>query len=167
MRISTRGCWLQGVLWAGLVCQILAVPEKTATAEEEGSGQWKLEEVAASWKRLTSGRYVSKGGFSWLRCLVEVPADWEGTPAELFVEAVDAAREIYFNGQRVGSLGTFPPEYRSGLGRSERLALKAGLVLYGQANLVAVRIHQNQSRSNFNVAAPVLFAGKKAIRLQG
>ena len=167
MRISTRSCWLQGALWAGLVCQIWAVPEKNAVAEEEGSGQWKLEEVPASWKRLTSGRYVSKGGFSWFRCLVEVPADWEGTPAELFVEAVDDAREIYFNGQRVGSLGTFPPEYRSGLGRSERLALKAGLVLYGQANLVAVRIHQNQSRSNFNVAAPVLFAGKKAIRLQG
>ena len=109
MRISTRGCWLQGVLWAGLVCQILAVPEKNAAAEEEGSGQWKLEEVPASWKRLTSGRYVSKGGFSWLRGLVEVPADWEGTPAELFVEAGDDAREIYFNGQRGGSLGTCPP----------------------------------------------------------
>ena len=67
----------------------------------------------------------------------------------------------------MGSEMCIRDRYRSGLGRSERLALKAGLVLYGQANLVAVRIHQNQSRSNFNVAAPVLFAGKQAIRLHG
>ena len=111
---------MQAVLWAGLVCQIVAVPESGAAAAEEASGQWKLEEVPASWKRLTSGRYVSKGGFSWFRCLVEIPADWEGTPAELFVEAVDDAVAVQVgDGERPGveAIGRQRDGRRRGEGR--------------------------------------------------
>ena len=165
MRMLTRSCWTPVLLslvfgWGNRMAAISA-------ADKQGNAAWQLEEVPASWKQLPSGRYVSRGGFAWFRCLVQIPADWEGGRLELFAEAVDDAREIYFNGQRVGSLGTFPPAYRSGLGRSERFALPAKFVLFGQDNLVAVRIHQNQSRSNFNVAAPVVFGGDQAIRLHG
>ena len=64
-------------------------------------------------------------------------------------------------------LGTFPPEYRSGLGRSERFEVPSRVLAFGQGNVVAIRVYRNQSRSGFNVAAPVVFAGDCAIRLAG
>ena len=86
---------------------------------------------------------------------------------ELVVEAVDDAREVYFGGQKVGSLGEFPPAYRSGLGETKRLAIPAGAIKFGGENVVAIRVATIESRNGFNVAAPVLFAGDEAIRLAG
>jgi putative membrane-bound dehydrogenase-like protein len=85
----------------------------------------------------------------------------------LVVEAVDDAREVYFNGQKIGSLGEFPPKYRSGLGETKRLAVPDAAVKYGGENVVAIRVATIESRSGFNVAAPVLFGGDGAIRLAG
>ena len=95
------------------------------------------------------------------------PATWRGRKLELVVEAVDDAREIYFGGQSVGKLGKFPPQYRSGLGETQRLAIPGEAIRFGGENVVAIRVCNIQARSGFNVAAPVLFAGDAAIRLGG
>ena len=44
MRISTRGCWLQGVLWAGLVCQVLAVPPPAVRPSVKHDAQQRSED---------------------------------------------------------------------------------------------------------------------------
>jgi putative membrane-bound dehydrogenase-like protein len=128
---------------------------------------WHPRSVPGVWKNLTGEDKVSSDGYCWFRCLVDVPDAWQGRQLELFVEAADDAREAYFNGQRVGGVGTFPPEYRSGLGVTLRFAVESGTVVFGEPNVVALRICQQNSRPNFNVAAPVLFAGDEAIRLNG
>ncbi len=139
------------------LCLVFAVTKMRA----QGQSEWSHVTVPNVWKSQVSN------GFSWYRCLVEIPAAWNDRPIELFVESVDDAREIYFNGQLVGTLGTFPPEYRSGLGRSTQFEIPTELALRGQRNLVAIRVHENQSRGGFNVAAPVVFGGDEAIRLKG
>src|SRR5690606_5378716 len=84
-----------------------------------------------------------------------------------FVEAVDDARQVYFNGRPIGVLGTFPPEFRSGLGQSQRLTIPASAVLAGEPNVVAIRVYHYHGRRGFNVAAPVLFGPQQAIPLRG
>jgi putative heme-binding domain-containing protein len=124
---------------------------------------WKEVVVPDEWKKAPAG----EKGFLWYRAKVAVPTDWRGRTFELVVEAVDDAREFYFNGQKVGGLGDFPPTYRSGLGETIRLAIPAEAVKHGSENVVAIRVCTIESRSGFNVAAPVLFAGDGAIRLAG
>jgi len=145
-----------------LMC-VLSAQLCADNSEETSRPEWNVVEIPSAWKNL--------GGESqfhaWFRCLVEIPETWKGQPLELFCEAVDDAREIYFNGKLVGTLGTFPPEFRSGLGKSEKFPVEASDVLGGQPNLIAIRVFQKQGRSGFNVAAPVLFGGKQAIRLLG
>lgn len=127
---------------------------------------WQPETVPAVWRNLPD-RYSAGEGTAWFRCLVEIPESWSGRRLELVVEGVDDAREVFFNGNLVGTLGTFPPEYRSGLGATLRQTLDNAQVLFGQANVVAIRVHQYNGRMGFNVAAPVLFAEQEAIRLKG
>ncbi len=139
-------------------------------------GAWGSAAVAAdpigvtipdAWKRPPAGPLVVEEGVVWFRAVVVVPRGWEDQPCEIFVEAVDDARQVFINGQAVGSLGTFPPEYRSGLGQSSRLAIPPGTLLAGEANVVAIRVFNYFGRRGFNVAAPVLFGPDSALRLAG
>src|SRR5205085_11495820 len=84
---------------------------------------------------------------------------------QLVVEAIDDAREIYFGGHLVGTLGEFPPNYKSALGETQRFNVPADAVKFGAENTVAIRVCNIEGRTGFNVAAPVLFAGDQAIRL--
>ena len=152
---------------AAAISAAIVAGAPAAEETEEPQGDWALVEVPQTWKDLRGGHYGSRAGYSWFRCVVTVPKSWDGEQLELFVEAVDDAREVYFNGQRIGGLGTFPPEYRSGLGVSLRFAIDSQSVLFGEQNVVAIRVHQNESRGGFNVAAPVLFGEQEALRLQG
>ena len=86
----------------------------------------------------------------------------------MFLEGVDDAREVYFNGTLIGRLGSLPPEFRSGLGQSPQFAIPANAIRAGERNVVAIRLFKNLgARENFNVIAPVLFSSEEAIRLTG
>ncbi|MEX2174703.1 MAG: c-type cytochrome [Pirellulaceae bacterium] len=125
--------------------------------------QWKQVAVPDDWKKAPPG----EKHFLWYRAKVQIPATWRGRKLELVVEAVDDAREIFFGGQGIGRLGELSPAYRSGLGETERFAVPAEAIRFGGENVVAIRVCTIESRSGFNVAAPVLIAGDGAIRLAG
>jgi len=132
-------------------------------AQDAKQEPWKTVQVPEIWKKPPAGR----GGYSWYRCLVTVPADWQGQSLTLFSEPVDDARAIFVNGHEVGRSGSFPPNFRSGLGSRDRHPVDAKIVNFGETNVVAFRIYNSDGRSGFNVAAPVLFAAESAIRLAG
>lgn len=128
--------------------------------------EWKTVKIPETWKSPPPGQ----GGYAWYRCAVQIPKQWQNTAAagmEIFVEPVDDAREIFVNGELVGRSGEFPPQFRSGLGTTSRHKINSERVRFGELNLVAIRVYDSDGRGGFNVAAPVLFAGDQAIRLEG
>ena len=124
---------------------------------------WKPVPIPETWKKPPAGI----DNLSWYRGFAQVPEAWRGRDLELFVEPGDWAHEVFVNGQQVGSVGAFPPFYRSGLAGADRFLVPAALVRFDRPNVVALRICNNAGRTGFNVAAPVLFGGEQAIRLSG
>ena len=145
--------WHLAVLIASTLCCAVSRAEPA----------WKEVDIPGEWKKAPAG----EKGFLWYRTKVTVPAAWRERKVELVVEAVDDAREFFVGGHRIGGLGDFPPAYRSGLGETRRLAVPVEAVAFGQETIVAIRVCTIESRSGFNVAAPVLIAGEGAIRLAG
>lgn len=139
----------------------LITPANTTLAQT--AADWKPVKVPDVWKNPPAG----EENLSWYRGFVQAPGDWKGTDLELFVEPVDAAHEVYFNGKKVGSAGEFPPFFRSGLGGADRFLVAGDLVRYDGPNVVALRVYNQEGRTGFNVAAPVLFGGKQAVRMAG
>ena len=145
--------------------------------QDEGpapEGTSRLVPIPDTWKepprvRPAGGSSSGRDGFAWYRAAVVVPDDWEGRSLELFVEPVDDARAAFVNGVQVGAAGTFPPQFRSGLGEPGRHPIPEGLIRPGEPNVVAVRVYYNDGRSNFAVAAPALYdpEGGEAIKLEG
>lgn len=154
-----------GRIQVHLVAVVVAVFFTTHIRADESA--WNLVPIPDSWKQQPGGELATQDGFSWYRCLVNVPAEWEGQPVELNIEPVDDARQTLLNGTQIGATGTFPPQYRSGLGEASRFKVPAELLKFGQANVIAVRTYMRDARSNFLVAAPVLLSGKQAIRTEG
>ncbi|MDP1563619.1 MAG: c-type cytochrome [Pirellulaceae bacterium] len=153
-----------GVFWS---LGLLALSPSVACLQDERQDQWSKVAIPAVWKEPPSGLEYTRDGFAWFRCAVEVPNSWGDQELELFVEAVDDAREVFLNGVSIGQFGNFPPEFRSGLGHDAYFKIPSQLVLLDQPNVVAVRIFFRDARTNFNVAAPVLFGGDQAIRMAG
>ena len=85
------------------------------------AAEWHLQTVPDVWRSVPTGELAPINGYSWYRALVKVPQEWDGQPLTLFVEALDDARSALVAGQPVGATGTFPPQFRSGLGERGQL----------------------------------------------
>ncbi|MBT4011621.1 MAG: c-type cytochrome [Planctomycetaceae bacterium] len=133
--------------------------------QSEDEATWADVDVPADWKRPRTG--AGENGFRWYRCQIAIPADWKSQNLTLLVEPVDDAREIFFNGVRIGTIGAMPPKFRSGLGEDTEHKIQAAQVLAGQSNVLAIRVYRKHPRGGFNVAAPVITNGKQAISTNG
>ncbi len=133
------------------------------------AGDWKTLTVPDAWRSVPTGELAPVDGYSWYRTLVKVPKAWDGQKLTLFAESLDDARSAYVGGQPVGATGTFPPQFRSGLGEKGRYAVDSSLVKAGEFVTIAIRVYQNDPRPNFSVAPPVLMneTTKQAFRLEG
>lgn len=163
-RLIKNSLWLFSTFFFISALQQFATAENAATSKND---KWHLVPIPDSWKRQPGGELATKDGYAWYRCFVTVPQDWEGKAIDLVVEPVDDARVTFINGKLIGGTGTFPPQYRSGLGEKSRFRVPPDVLKFGQINLIAVRTYMRDSRSNFLVAAPILLAGKQAIRAEG
>ena len=106
---------LLAVVIASIAFHLIVLDDRSAQAADD---PWQLLQVPEVWRKPPEGR----GGYSWYRCLLRVPQSWRDRELSLFVEPVDDAREVFFNGVKVGAAGSFPPQFRSGLGDPDRHA---------------------------------------------
>jgi putative heme-binding domain-containing protein len=156
------------LLVVGGLCsvQLEAMAQKSQPAPAKG---WHLVTIPDAWRKLPAGDLKPVNGLSWYRCLVQVPESWKGAKLTLFMEALDDARASYVNGTNVGATGTFPPQFRSGLGEKGRYNVDSDLLVFGKLNTISIRVYQDNPRPNFSVAPPILMNedAKQAIRMDG
>jgi hypothetical protein len=127
------------------------------------AGAWQTLKVPGTWDDNSHGRLAKFDGFAWYRCWAKIPADWPAE-AQFALEQLDDAGEIYLDGQRIGALGTLPPNFASGLGPEKTFAAK---VTPGTSHFVAVRVFDNGGRGGLKGRAPELRANGQALRLDG
>jgi putative membrane-bound dehydrogenase-like protein len=143
-----------------------AIAQSSRPAPADG---WHLVTIPDAWRKMPRGNLAPIDGYSWYRCLVQVPESWAGAKLTLYSEAVDDARASYVNGVNVGATGTFPPQFRSGLGEKGKYDVDADLIEAGKLNTIGIRVYQDNPRPNFSVAPPILMneSAKQAIRMDG
>lgn len=122
---------------------------------------WSDAEVPKVWKPSPPEDH------SVFRCWSVIPTEWQDRRVDIFVECGDDARDVTINGHTVAQLGSFPPQYRSGLGQSGRFEIDHDWIDFGKANLIEVHIYRRRGRTNLNIAAPAIFAEQFAIHLKG
>ena len=132
---------------------------------EGSAGRAPTVRVPGYWER--NGRYDGYDGFAWYRCWVKVPQSWAGKDLTLMVPAVDNSHESYFGGQKVGSAGSMPPDYASGLDSEKPCTVPAKLVRAGKWNLLAIRVYDAGGAGGFRDGPPTLTLEGQQVKLEG
>lgn len=154
------------LLICAAILGLIIGPDTPAAVPDDVAG-WTTLSVPGAWEDVSDGRFLRYDGFAWYRCCVSVPPTWKDADLELAIQHVDNAHEAYFNGVKVGSAGSLPPQYRSGLSHADRFRVPSQIVLPGRDNVIAIRVYDNDGRGGFKEGAPALLMGKEAISLGG
>ena len=127
----------------------------------EGLGYADPQTNTVDWQSMNLPQFVETAGLKmdgaiWFRKEIDVPASWAGKPLELNLAAIDDYDVTYFNGIRVGGIGSETPNSYM---VPRRYTVPAELVKAGR-NVIAVRVFDSAGEGGFG-------AGKMSIGLAG
>ena len=114
-------------------------------------GTWKGIQIGAAWEEAGFADY---DGYAWYRVRFVVPKGWsrhksiqeDGNTGFLVLSLgpIDDADVTYFNGQKIGSTGTMPPDYATAYGVRRRYRIPLNKVRWGESNVIAVRVYDHE-----------------------
>jgi beta-galactosidase len=99
---------------------------------------WQIVKLPSTWEEHSD--YTRDNVYGWYRCEIMVPADLKGKDIFLNVGKIDDADETYFNGVKVGGMGSFPPKYTSAWDIFRYYKVPHNIINYGSKNSIAVRV---------------------------
>jgi len=111
-----------------------------ATANFDDS-QWGKIYVPARWE---DEGYQGYDGYAWYRKTVEIPSSLTNRNLTLELGCIDDVDEVFFNGQKVGQSGSFPPYYSTAYNAYRKYELPLNLIKYDKPNTISVRVYDAQ-----------------------
>ncbi|HZC23951.1 MAG TPA: glycoside hydrolase family 2 TIM barrel-domain containing protein, partial [Candidatus Binatia bacterium] len=103
--------------------------------------------------------YTNDNVYGWFRRHLEIPAECKGRDFDLLLGCIDDVDETFLNGQRIGGLGSYPPDYRSASDSPRRYLVPSSLVRGDGSDVLAVRVFDGMG------AGGLYKAGVKSVRV--
>ena len=132
---------LIGFIAGGLIGALVTLSRGLAADPPVASTGWQLVSVPGA---------TNFTGVAWYRAWVKVPDSYFSKhERNLFEESVGVyirdlagAHEVWVNGKKIGTGGSFPPDYRSGRETFHRHKVPVGTLRKGAWNEIAIRIYK-------------------------
>ena len=105
---------------------------------EYNDSSWQTVHLPAPWEETSN--YTQDNVYGWYRRELTVPADLKGKDIFINVGKIDDADETFFNGVKVGGMGSFPPKYITAWDLYRHYKVPHELIHYGGRNSIAVRV---------------------------
>ncbi|MBN1408952.1 MAG: DUF4982 domain-containing protein [Calditrichaceae bacterium] len=99
---------------------------------------WQIVELPSTWD--DHSKYTADNVYGWYRRELTIPASLKGQDIYLNLGKIDDADETYFNGVKVGGMGSFPPNYTSAWDIFRYYKVPHKIINYGGKNSIAVRV---------------------------
>jgi len=99
---------------------------------------WQTLKLPSTWEKHSN--YTQDNVYGWYRRELTVPAELKGEDIIINLGKIDDADETYFNGVKVGGLGSFPPNYTTAWDYLRYYKIPRELINYGAGNSIAVRV---------------------------
>jgi len=106
----------------------------------------------SAWKTIVAGKtwemqgYDNLDGFAWYRYSVVIPSSLKARAVKqggflLKLGRIDDSDATYFNGEKIGQSGDFPPNYDCAYAQDRNYPIPLEKVLWDQANVIAIRVY--------------------------
>jgi hypothetical protein len=141
----------------------ISVPELSVVA-----GQWRFQKgdestwkarvrLPDTWERHSD--YRDDNVYGWFRRRIEIPAECKGGDFDLLLGCIDDMDETFLNGERIGGLGSFPPNFQIAWDVQRRYRVPASLVRGDGSDVLAVRVFDRTGEGG------IYQTGAKSIRV--
>jgi hypothetical protein len=102
---------------------------------------WDEIQVPSAWE---NEGYHGYNGYGYYRRNFSIPATVQDNGLYLFLGYIDDVDEVYLNGVKIGSSGSFPPHYMTAYKSFRSYAVPKGLLRPGAKNTIAVKVYDSQ-----------------------
>jgi len=99
---------------------------------------WQIVDVPSYWENTSN--YTEDYVYGWYRRTIVIPHELKGHKLVLPLGAIDDADETYFNGTKIGGLGSFPPDYKTAYDQQRRYTVNPEIIQYDKPNTIAVKV---------------------------
>jgi beta-galactosidase len=100
---------------------------------------WQIVNLPSTWEEHSN--YTQDNVYGWYRRELIITADLKGKDIFINVGKIDDVDETYFNGVKVGGMGSFPPNYASAWDILRYYKVPHEIIHYGGINSIAVRVY--------------------------
>ena len=127
---------------------------------------WKPISVGKPWEMEGYDKY---DGYAWYRVKFVIPKKWkenaevkesENNFLILSMGPVDDVDVTYFNGEKIGSTGRFPPRYATAYDELRKYKIPMQKINWGESNFIAVRIYDGENTGG-------IYEGPVVIKMPG
>lgn len=124
---------------------------------EDSSADWRTIPPGAPWESLPG--LEGYDGYAWYRLHFHLPAGMKRQDLTLVLGHLDDSDETFINGQKVGSTGQMPPDYKTGFREFRRYTVPADTLNWdaGADNVLAIRVYDgsgNGGLTNLGATTP-------------
>jgi alpha-L-fucosidase len=99
---------------------------------------WQVVNVPSYWEN--SSNYTEDNVYGWYRRIVVIPHELKGHKLILPLGNIDDVDETYFNGIKIGGMGTFPPNYTTAYDQQRKYTVNPEIIQYDKPNVIAVKV---------------------------
>jgi hypothetical protein len=102
---------------------------------------WERIMVPARWEEQG---YRGYDGYAWYRNTISIPTDLQNREVILELGYIDDVDEVFFNGNKIGQTGSFPPRFSTAYNAQRRYRVPSSIIQFGKINTIAVRVYDAQ-----------------------
>ena len=102
-------------------------------------------------------------GYAFYRKKITISKDYKEHLFFLKLGYIDDVDKVYFNGELIGSTGSFPPHYETAYEARREYYIPHNLVTYDEQNVIVVKVYDNHEKGGIGSGEIGLYASRAPI----
>jgi sialate O-acetylesterase len=124
--------------------------------------KWESIKVPSPWEDEGFNGY---NGYAFYRKTINISSNYKGRMLYLNMGYIDDVDEVYLNGNKIGSTGSFPPNYSTAYNAERIYYIPAEYINFDGSNLIAVKVYDSEGEGGIISGDIGLYGGKNAANL--
>jgi hypothetical protein len=132
------------------------------TSQKFDDSSWESIRVPSPWEEEGFNGY---NGYAFYRKKISISSSYKGRMLYLNMGYIDDVDEVYFNGNKIGSTGSFPPNYSTAYNAERIYYIPEQYINFDSENLIAVKVYDSYEQGGIVDGEIGLYGGKASASL--
>jgi hypothetical protein len=133
------------------------------TLPQFNDSNWESVNVPSPWENEGFNGY---NGYGFYRKNFNIPSAYKGRMLYLNMGYIDDVDEVYFNGHKIGSTGSFPPDYNTAYNAERIYFVPEEYISFDGNNLIAVKVYDSVQDGGIVSGNIGLYGGKASVSME-